>query len=303
MVEERSIADVRPDDLSKGFPNAISSPESASGPTRSGSRDGQTTVKFGQDPGPRQPFSVLKGEAFDDERHLWPKWFPLIEARRPVVCFGEQVASIDGLCLASTLCKLDLDRADYTCGAADPCAAGVGAPIGDSVYIGWPTPAVVGYDGRLPSEASGRTCESERLRDAGRMADEPRGGCGIERDASRSAELQTRLTAVAALTAWATSAGARLQAERRGRSRNTGQERATAERPGSSGGMENAMRSERGEDPGNAEDLGKHRDGTKAQIGLENEAKLSGWTTPQAHDTTGRSLNQKEIHGTMHGAL
>jgi len=26
-----------------------------------------------------------------------------------------------------------------------------------------------------------------------------------------------------------------------------------------------------------------------------------GWTTPQAHDTTGRSMNQKEIHGTKHG--
>ncbi|HYV62397.1 MAG TPA: hypothetical protein VE958_06970, partial [Bryobacteraceae bacterium] len=52
---------------------------------------------------------------------------------------------------------------------------------------------------------------------------------------------------------------------------------------------------------GNAADIGKHQDGTKAQIGLENEAKLSGWTTPQAHDVTGRSLGQKEIHGTMHG--
>jgi hypothetical protein len=31
-------------------------------------------------------------------------------------------------------------------------------------------------------------------------------------------------------------------------------------------------------------------------IGLE-----KGWTTPQAHDTTGRSKNQKEIHGTKHG--
>ena len=26
-----------------------------------------------------------------------------------------------------------------------------------------------------------------------------------------------------------------------------------------------------------------------------------GWTTPQAHDTHGRSLGQKEIHGTKHG--
>lgn len=28
---------------------------------------------------------------------------------------------------------------------------------------------------------------------------------------------------------------------------------------------------------------------------------LTGWTTPQAHDATGRSKGQKEIHGTKHG--
>jgi len=28
---------------------------------------------------------------------------------------------------------------------------------------------------------------------------------------------------------------------------------------------------------------------------------LAGWTTPQAHDTSGRSDSQKEIHGTKHG--
>ena len=38
---------------------------------------------------------------------------------------------------------------------------------------------------------------------------------------------------------------------------------------------------------GNSEDIGKHRDGTKAQIGLENEAKLSGWNTPQERDWKG----------------
>ena len=33
---------------------------------------------------------------------------------------------------------------------------------------------------------------------------------------------------------------------------------------------------------GNLTDIGKHQDGTKAQVGLENEAKLSGWPTPMA---------------------
>src|SRR5262245_20331596 len=37
------------------------------------------------------------------------------------------------------------------------------------------------------------------------------------------------------------------------------------------------------------------------QINLEDQAKLTGWSTPQAHDTTGRSEHQKEKHGTKHG--
>ena len=77
---------------------------------------------------PCQPFSAAgKGQAFNDERHLWPVWFPLIEARRPLVCFGEQVASIDGLAWLDPV-QSDLDDAGYTCGAIDLCAAGVGAP-------------------------------------------------------------------------------------------------------------------------------------------------------------------------------
>jgi hypothetical protein len=34
---------------------------------------------------------------------------------------------------------------------------------------------------------------------------------------------------------------------------------------------------------------------------LNDHAMLSAWTTPQAHDVTGRSKGQKEIHGTKHG--
>src|SRR5690606_12276915 len=41
---------------------------------------------------------------------------------------------------------------------------------------------------------------------------------------------------------------------------------------------------------------GKLRDDTVPRV-----AWLAGWTTPQAHDTSGRSKTQKEIHGTKHG--
>ena len=34
---------------------------------------------------------------------------------------------------------------------------------------------------------------------------------------------------------------------------------------------------------------------------LPRQAAMAGWTTPQAHDTSGRSRNQKAKHGTKHG--
>lgn len=52
---------------------------------------------------PCQPFSDAgAGAGFADERHLWPDWFKLIDAHRPPVVFGEQVASKDGLARMTT---------------------------------------------------------------------------------------------------------------------------------------------------------------------------------------------------------
>lgn len=77
---------------------------------------------------PCQPFSQAgKGKGFDDGRHLWPEFYRLIKECRPPVCVGEQVASPDGLKWLD-LVSADLEKADYATGAADLCAAGVGAP-------------------------------------------------------------------------------------------------------------------------------------------------------------------------------
>lgn len=79
---------------------------------------------------PCQPFSsagLRNGK--DDERHLWPHWFQLIRQCRPPVLFGEQVASEDGLHWLDTV-SADLEAEGYAVGAADLCAAGVGAPHG-----------------------------------------------------------------------------------------------------------------------------------------------------------------------------
>jgi len=77
---------------------------------------------------PCQPFSVAgRGKGADDERHLWPEWSRLIRECRPPVVFGEQVASPDGLAWLDAV-RADLEGAGYAFGAADLCAAGVGAP-------------------------------------------------------------------------------------------------------------------------------------------------------------------------------
>ena len=77
---------------------------------------------------PCQPLSSAgqrKGHA--DERHLWPAFYRLIEERRPPVVFGEQVASKDGREWYAGI-RADLEDLGHACGAADLCAAGVGAP-------------------------------------------------------------------------------------------------------------------------------------------------------------------------------
>jgi DNA (cytosine-5)-methyltransferase 1 len=77
---------------------------------------------------PCQPFSSAgRGLSFADERHLWPHFFHLIEQCRPPVVFGEQVASKDGLAWLD-LVLADLEGAGYAAGAVDTCAAGFGAP-------------------------------------------------------------------------------------------------------------------------------------------------------------------------------
>jgi DNA (cytosine-5)-methyltransferase 1 len=77
---------------------------------------------------PCQPFSAA-GErtGFADERHLWPAFHHLIEQRRPVTVFGEQVAGKDGLAWID-LVLADLEGTGYSAGAVDTCAAGFGAP-------------------------------------------------------------------------------------------------------------------------------------------------------------------------------
>ena len=77
---------------------------------------------------PCQPFSVAgKGGGTDDPRHVWPAFRWLITQCRPPIVFGEQVASKAGRAWLAGV-RADLEALGYGVGAADLCAASVGAP-------------------------------------------------------------------------------------------------------------------------------------------------------------------------------
>lgn len=77
---------------------------------------------------PCQPFSRSGSKkGFDDDRHLWPDWFKLIEECRPPIVFGEQTASDDGFEWLDAVSN-DLEGAGYTVGSANLAAASIGAP-------------------------------------------------------------------------------------------------------------------------------------------------------------------------------
>lgn len=126
-VDERSIEDVRPDDL-RGYAQChfFAGVGVWSYALRRAGYPDARPVWTGSCP--CQPFSTAgKGAGFADERHLWPHFHWLIEQCRPPIVLGEQVASKDGLAWLD-LVSADLEGSGYTSGAVDTCAAGFGAP-------------------------------------------------------------------------------------------------------------------------------------------------------------------------------
>lgn len=77
---------------------------------------------------PCQPFSSAgQRKGTSDHRHLWPEFLRLIAECKPSIIFGEQVASAAGREWLAGV-RADLEALGYEVGAADLCAAGVGAP-------------------------------------------------------------------------------------------------------------------------------------------------------------------------------
>lgn len=126
-VDERSIAEVSPDDL-RGFTQChfFAGIGGWSLALQLAGWSSERPVWTGSCP--CQPFSSAgKGLGAADERHLWPVFFELIRKCRPKHVFGEQVASaighgwLDGV-------SADLEAEGYACGATVLGAHSVGAP-------------------------------------------------------------------------------------------------------------------------------------------------------------------------------
>lgn len=127
VVDERSIEDVRPDELT-GYTQChfFAGVGVWSLALRRAGWPDDRKVWTGSCP--CQPFSAAgKGDGFADERHLWPAFYHLIRQCQPAVVFGEQVASkavgpwID-------LVHADLEALGYAFGSVPFPSAGVGAP-------------------------------------------------------------------------------------------------------------------------------------------------------------------------------
>ena len=72
-------------------------------------------------------FRAGSADPITDPHHLWPHMQRLVAECRPPAVFGEQTASADGRTWLAAV-RADLEDLGYAVGAADLCAAGVGAP-------------------------------------------------------------------------------------------------------------------------------------------------------------------------------
>jgi DNA (cytosine-5)-methyltransferase 1 len=255
-VDERSIEDVRPDELA-GFVQChfFAGIGIWSLALRGAGWPDDEPVWTGSCP--CQPFSAAgKGGGFDDERHLWPAFHWLIDQCAPPIVLGEQVASSDGLAWLD-LVSADLEASSYAFGAVDTCAAGFGAPhirqrlywmadtvcgrTNDASRQGVGTEAAVdGSDRHLPRQRQWSGIEGEpcSLADAA--------GSGQPRS-SRGGGTQDRRASKCGLHGWlADTDGRNASAERQPR----GGEQRQQPQDGSAGGVGNAAHQPRERDAG-----------------------------------------------------
>ena len=199
-VDERSIEDVRPDDLA-GYRQCHFFAGIGGWALAARLAGWPDDCELWTGSPPCQPFSVAgKGRAQSDERHLWPHLFRLVSARRPAVLMGEQVAAAVGKNWLDGVFS-DLEGIGYACGAVVVPACAVNAPhrrdrlwfvahvydTGSQGFAGHVVRAA-----RAVADAAGQRCAGERLllrpeeagRDASRISEAAGGRAGSFWDAA-----------------------------------------------------------------------------------------------------------------------
>jgi site-specific DNA-cytosine methylase len=126
-VDERSIEDVKPDDLRPYTQcHFFAGVGLWSYSLRRARWPDDRPIWTGSCP--CQPFSSAgKGDGFGDERHLWPAFYHLVAQRRPPAICGEQVASKDGYAWLD-LVQTDMEGLGYAFWPVVLPVAGVGGP-------------------------------------------------------------------------------------------------------------------------------------------------------------------------------
>jgi DNA (cytosine-5)-methyltransferase 1 len=172
-VDERSIVDVRPDDLA-GYRQChfFAGIGGWSYAAKLAGWEDERPLWTGSCP--CQPFSVAGNQAgFDDARHLWPQFRRLIAERRPATVFGEQVAGASDWL---RLVRSDLETLDYAVGAIPVEAASAGADHFRDRY--WFVADCHGQRSQIPigqssdAGAQQQAAEGSRLRHVGDMSSE-----------------------------------------------------------------------------------------------------------------------------------
>lgn len=176
-VDQRSIADVRPADLA-GFVQCHFFAGIGGWPEALRLAGVRPDVPLWTGSCPCQPFSSAgKRKGTADERHLWPVFRDLIAECRPSIVLGEQVASADGRAWLDVV-RAEMEALGYAVGAADLCAAGVGAPhIRQRLYFIGMADAVREQQHRCGNERERGWVEPAICRSLGRMADANGDGC------------------------------------------------------------------------------------------------------------------------------
>jgi DNA (cytosine-5)-methyltransferase 1 len=181
-VDERSITDVRADDLA-GFTQCHFFAGIAGWSLAARLAGWPDDRELWTGSAPCQPYSVAgKGKGQDDDRDLWPDYFRLIEARRPVVAMGEQVAAAISKHWLDRVFT-DMERIGYACESAVVPACAVNAPHRrDRVWF-VADAADSGRGVHRPAESGSANCqqrtsgESKRRGAGGTVADADSDAC------------------------------------------------------------------------------------------------------------------------------